>query len=200
MSVLPEYRGRGVGTALYAAISTWARERGLDTIQAIVADDDPESLGFAQRRGFAEHSHEKGVSLDLTRDRAAGSNPQRASRSSRGQSDPSSRAGYTRSCSRRPPTSPASEDETIEPFEDWIEHDMQGPGDRPDATFVAVAGDDVIGYAKFSLSATHCTTAHHDLTGVKRAWRGRGVARALKATQIAWAKANGYEELRTTQR
>jgi predicted GNAT superfamily acetyltransferase len=40
--------------------------------------------------------------------------------------------------------------------------------------------------------------AHHDLTAVKRAWRGRGVARALKATQIAWAKANGYEELRTT--
>ena len=29
---------------------------------------------------------------------------------------------------------------------------MQGPGDRPEATFVAVAGDEVIGYAKFSLS------------------------------------------------
>ena len=67
MSVLPEYRRRGVGTALYVAISAWARERGLDTIQTIVDDDDPESLGFAQRRGFAEHSHEKGVSLDLTR-------------------------------------------------------------------------------------------------------------------------------------
>lgn len=74
---------------------------------------------------------------------------------------------------------------------------MQGPGDRPEATFVALAGDEVIGYAKFSLTAAQPTTAHHDLTAVKRAWRGRGVARALKATQIAWAKANGYEELRT---
>ena len=62
----------------------------------------------------------------------------------------------------------------------------------------AVAGDEVIGYAKFSLTSAQPTTAHHDLTGVKRAWRGRGVARALKATQIGWAKAHGYEELRTT--
>jgi GNAT superfamily N-acetyltransferase len=55
----------------------------------------------------------------------------------------------------------------------------------------------VVGYAKFALTDAQPKTAHHDLTGVKRAWRGRGVARALKATQIAWAKANGYEELRT---
>ncbi len=66
VTVLPEYRRRGVGTGLYGAVSAWARERGLDTIQTIVADDDPESLAFAQRRGFAEESHEKGVSLDLT--------------------------------------------------------------------------------------------------------------------------------------
>ena len=85
----------------------------------------------------------------------------------------------------------------MEPFEDWLVHDMQGSGDRPEATFVAVARDEVIGYAKFSLTGAQPVTAHHDLTGVKRAWRGRGVARALKATQIGWAKANGFEELRT---
>jgi GNAT superfamily N-acetyltransferase len=74
---------------------------------------------------------------------------------------------------------------------------MQGAGDRPDATFVAVAGDEVVGYAKFSLTAAQPTTAHHDLSGVKRAWRGRGIARALKAAQINWALSNGYHELRT---
>jgi GNAT superfamily N-acetyltransferase len=35
------------------------------------------------------------------------------------------------------------------------------------------------------------------MTGVRRSWRGRGVARALKAAQIGWAKANGFEELHT---
>ena len=36
------------------------------------------------------------------------------------------------------------------------------------------------------------------MTGVKRAWRGRGIASALKRAQIAWALANGIEVLETT--
>ena len=32
-------------------------------------------------------------------------------------------------------------------------------------------------------------------TGVARAWRGRGLARALKAGTIAWALDNGLEAL-----
>ena len=90
------------------------------------------------------------------------------------------------------PDIPGSEDDAVEPFEDWLAHEMQGSGDRPDATFVAVAGEEVVGYAKFSLTAAQPTTAYHDLSAVKRAWRGRGIARALKAAQINWALANGY--------
>ena len=197
MSVLPEYRRRGAGTALYAAISTWARERGLDTIQTIVADDDPGSLAFAQRRGFVEESHEKGVSLDLTRIRPPIVEPPEGVEIVTWAERPELARGMYEVVLEATPDIPGGEGEQVEPFEDWLAHDMQGPGDRPEATFVAVAGDQVIGYAKFSLSAAQSTTAHHDLTGVKRAWRGRGVARALKATQIAWAKANGYQELRT---
>ena len=40
--------------------------------------------------------------------------------------------------------------------------------------------------------------AFHDLTGVKRAHRGRGIAAALKRTQIAWAKEHGYTSLQTS--
>ena len=93
---------------------------------------------------------------------------------------------------------PGYEDEKHEPYEAWLAHEMQGPGDRPEATFVAVAGDEAVGYAKFSLSSTDPMRAYHDLTAVKRDWRRRGIARALKSAQIGWAKANGYELLRTT--
>ena len=48
-----------------------------------------------------------------------------------------------------------------------------------------------------SFSAARTDRAFHDLTGVKRAYRGRGIAAALKRTQIAWAKANGYTSLQT---
>ena len=57
--VLPERRRQGAGTALYEAVSAWTRERELDTIETIVADDDPESLAFAQRRGFARRATRK---------------------------------------------------------------------------------------------------------------------------------------------
>jgi len=198
VTVLPEYRGRGAGTGLYGAISGWARERGLDTIQTIVADDDPESLAFATRRGFAEESREKGVSLDLTRIEPPTVEPPEGVEITTWAARPELARGMYEVLLEAAPDIPGSEDEATGPFEHWLAHDMQGgPGDRPEATFIALAGDQVIGYAKFSLTAAQPTTAHHDLTGVKRAWRGRGVARALKATQIAWAKANGYEELRT---
>ena len=75
--------------------------------------------------------------------------------------------------------------------------DMQGAGDRPEATFVALAADEVVAYAKLSLSLGRPTVAMHDMTGVRRDWRGRGIARALKAAEIAWAIDNGYERLET---
>src|SRR5205814_2164282 len=39
--------------------------------------------------------------------------------------------------------------------------------------------------------------AMHDMTGVKRSWRGRGIAGALKRAEIAWAKRNGFTRLET---
>jgi hypothetical protein len=42
---------------------------------------------------------------------------------------------------------------------------MQGSGDLPEATFVAVAGDEVVGLAKFSITAARPKVAAHDMTG-----------------------------------
>jgi GNAT superfamily N-acetyltransferase len=95
------------------------------------------------------------------------------------------------------PDIPGEEEAEIEPFEQWLSMDMQGAGDRPEATFVAFAGDEVVAYAKLALSRARPTVAMHDITGVKRAWRGRGIAGALKAAEIAWAKENGFERLET---
>ncbi len=198
VTVLPEQRHRGAGTGFYEVISTWARARDLDTIEALVADNDPESLAFAERRGFAVDRREKGVSLDLTRIEPPDVKPRQGVEIVQWAEQPELARGMYEVVLEAAPDIPGGEDEQIEPFEDWLAHDMlAGPGDRPEATFVAMAGAEVIGYAKFSLTSAQPKTAHHDLTGVKRAWRGQGVARALKATQIAWAKANGYEELRT---
>lgn len=197
VTVLAEHRRRGAGTAFYRAISAWTRERGLDTIEAVVCDDDVESLAFAERRGFVEDHREKGVALPLAEVEPPSVEPPEGVDIVTWAERPDLARGMYEVAAEATPDIPGQEDEIVEPFEDWLAHEMQGSGDKPEATFVAVAGDEVVGYAKFSLTEAQPTTAHHDLTGVKRAWRGRGVARALKATQIGWAKVNGYLELRT---
>jgi GNAT superfamily N-acetyltransferase len=197
VTVLPEWRRRGAGTALYEAISAWCREHGLDALEAVAADDDGESIAFAQRRGFVEDRREKGVALDLTRVEPPAVELPAGVEIVTWAERPELARGMYEVALEASPDIPGGEEEQVEPFEDWLAHDMRGSGDRPEATFVAVAGNEVVGWAKFSLTEAQPVTAHHDLTGVKRAWRGRGVARALKATQIAWAKANGYREIRT---
>ena len=197
LTVLPAKRGLGAGNGLYAAISNWARERGLETLEAVVADDDPVSLAFAERRGFVEHRREKGVALDLTRSEPPEVELPEGIEIVTWAKRPELDRGMYEVALEAYPDIPGSEDEEVEPFEEWLAHHMQGPGDLPAATFIAVAGDEVVGWAKFSLTAARPKVASHDMTAVKRAWRGRGVARALKATEIGWAKASGYEELRT---
>jgi GNAT superfamily N-acetyltransferase len=190
-------RRRGAGTALYEALSAWALARGIGIMVAVAADNDPESLAFAERRGFVEERREKGVTLDLTTTAAPEVEPPDGVEIVSWAKRPELARGIYEVSVEASPDVPGYEEEEHEPFEAWLAHDMSGPGDSPEATFVAMAGDEVIGYAKLSLSTARPNHAYHDLTAVKRAWRGRGVARALKATQIGWAKANGYEQLRT---
>ncbi len=196
-AVLPVQRRRGIGTALYGAISRWAAERGLDTLVARVPDDDPDSLAFAQKRGFVQVTHEKGLVLPLAEVEAPPVDLPEGVEIVTWAARPAIERGLYEVALEAYPDIPGQEDDAVEPFEGWLEHEMRGSGDRPDATLVAISGDEVIGYAKFSLTEAQPKTAHHDLTAVKRAWRGRGIAGALKAAQIGWAKEHGYEELRT---
>jgi mycothiol synthase len=197
VTVLPDSRRRGIGAALYKTISKWTAERGLQELEVPVSDDDAESMAFAERRGFVEERRELGLVLRLADIEPPEVAPPDGIEIVTWASRPELARGMYDVMLEAAPDIPGFEDDGFEPFEDWLAHDMQGSGDRPEATFVALAGTDVVGYAKFSLTAAQPTTAHHDLSAVKRAWRGRGIARALKATQIRWAMENGYAELRT---
>jgi mycothiol synthase len=197
LTVLPTQRGQGVGSALYAAVSEWARTQGHDTLEAVVAESDSVSLAFAHRRGFVEHRRERGVALDLTRIEPPKVELPAGIEIVTWADRPELDRGMYEVAAEANADIPGNEDEADESFDEWRARHMLGSGDLPEATFIALAGDEVVGYAKFSLTAARPKVASHDLTAVKREWRGRGVARALKATQIGWAKQRGYEELHT---
>jgi mycothiol synthase len=198
VAVLAEHRRRGVGSALYKAISAWAAERGLNELEVPVLDNDRASLAFAQRRGFVEVRRDVGLVLDLAEVAAPEVELPEGVQIVSWAERPELARGLYAVALEALPDIPGLEDDDIEPFDDWLAHAMQGSGDRPEATFVALAGEQVVGYAKFSLREGQPTIAYHDLSAVRRAWRGRGIARALKAAQINWALANGYTELRTS--
>jgi GNAT superfamily N-acetyltransferase len=66
-----------------------------------------------------------------------------------------------------------------------------------DATFVAFVDGEVVGYAKLNPSITRPHVVMHDMTAVRRRWRGQGIAGALKRAEITWAIDNGYARLET---
>jgi GNAT superfamily N-acetyltransferase len=63
--VRAESRRRGIGTALFAELSRWARERSFDELEAWIDDDETDGLAFARARGFVEVSRELKVALEL---------------------------------------------------------------------------------------------------------------------------------------
>lgn len=195
--VLPRQRRRGVGDALYAALCAWAAGQAATRGQTNVEDDDPDSLAWAQRRGFREHSREAMVELDLATYEPRPVEPPEGVEVVTWAERPELAEGLYDVAAEAGPDIPGDEDHRIEPFEEWLSMHMRGEGDRPEGTFVAVADGEAIGYAKFSFWPAKPDTVFHDLTGVKRAWRGRGVARALKHAQLNWAKEQGYAALRT---
>ncbi len=197
ITVLAAARRRGAGSALYERVSAWARSRCVEQLESWVVEDDPESLAWAQRRKFTEIERDSRLVLDLSDVEAPEIDPPDGVEIVTWAERPDVIHGIYEVAREAYPDMPGAVAEEVEPFEEWLEHDMRGPGDRPDATFVALAGDEIVGYAKFSLTSARPTVAGHDVTGVKRSWRGRGVAGALKRAQIRWAKQQGYERLQT---
>jgi GNAT superfamily N-acetyltransferase len=195
--VRPEHRGRGLGGALLATIESWAREQGQTHLEGWVSEADEASIAWAQRRGYEETGRNSRMVLDLTSIEPPDTTPPPGIEIVTWAERPELSRGLWEVAREAAPDIPGEEDTDTGPFEEWLSRDMQGSGDRPEAVFVALEGDEVLGYAKLAFSTEPGGRAYHDLTGVKRAHRGRGIAAALKATQIAWAKAQGFERLQT---
>jgi mycothiol synthase len=196
VGVLPEQRGSGVASALVAGLAGWVGRTGLGAVEGYVAEDDAESLAWAGRRGFAEVARDSWLALDLRPLEPAPADPPAGVGIVALAASPDLLPGVYEVASEAYPDIPGHEG-AMEPFDDWVAADMSGPNDDPEGIFVALAGGEVVGYSKFHLPQARPGVAVHDVTGVKRAWRGRGIAAALKRAQIAWAKERGYQRLET---
>jgi GNAT superfamily N-acetyltransferase len=196
--VRAEHRGTGVGSELYRYIAGWVADRGCVVLETSVSESDADSLAWADRRGFREVSRTSRLVLDLTAIEAPSIDPPAGVEITTWAEWPDLIRAIYEVASEAYPDEPGSANRPIDPFEVWLSQDMQGHADMPEATFVALLDGEVVGYAKLVHSSSRKNVCIHDMTGVKRDFRGRGIAGALKRAEIRWAKEHGFEKLETS--
>jgi mycothiol synthase len=186
--VLPAHRRRGVGTALVAALTEHAASLDVPQLRTGVADDG--SLAFARGLGFEEVDRQVEQVRDVRDEPAPGPSP----------------AGVeVVLLAERPGLWAASYDtfgrEVMADFalfsplevsaEQWAEEWAGDP------MFLAVHEGVVVGCAGLHLDADRPERAEHSLTGVRRTWRGRGLAALLKRHTLHWAANHGVTQVYT---
>ena len=196
--VLPEHRRQGVGTRLYEALSEHAAALGLTSLWGRIQEDDPESRRFAEKRGFREVSREYEVVLDVVEFDNDGDPPPGIELVSLAERPDLEQAVYDVDVEVGPDV--PSHEEGYEPmtFERWHATYLEGPGAVPAACIVALAEGEVVGYTGLRRRGSVSPTAENLLTAVRRPWRRRGIATALKREQIARAREAGIEHIYTT--
>lgn len=199
VAVLAEHRRRGVGSALLEAISGVALAAGKPELLGRTTEDKPEAVRFLANRGFREVERMKVVRLDLA-----------------GLAVPAVEApvGITvTSLAARPDLADALYDVAVEALPDIPGEGRMDPGTAAEfrardvdrdimpkggyAVAVDTGSGAVVGYSNLMLVPGNPALAWHGMTAVRRAWRGRGIAGALKRATIAWAASHGLEAIET---
>ena len=197
--VLPDARGRGVGTAIYKRVSAHARSLGKSELELFGLVDDPGGVAFAERHGFVVVNRTRGLSLLLDGcPRPSIELPQDVAIACLAERPELARGVWETACEAMPDI-PYDGDVPMNPgsFDEFTALNLAGPRYIPEATFAAVHDGVVVGYGQLSWGNRRAGLAEHDMLAVRRSWRGRGIARALKAAQIVWALDHGLSELRT---
>jgi ribosomal protein S18 acetylase RimI-like enzyme len=194
LGVLQEFRRRGVGSALHRALSEHVRGLGKEALQLEVAEQDAEAIGFFEKRGYVEVERQKAVELDLSAFEPERPQPPPGVEIFSWAERPDLTPGMYELYREASADIPGLDAETGWTAAEWRVRELERPSRRYDLSFLAVAGDEVVGYATLDVFPAG---GFHGLTAVARAWRRVGVGRALKRSQIAAAKEAGLEKLFT---
>jgi mycothiol synthase len=191
--VVARARERGVGSALYEALSDHARALGKARLQVDTWEDELDGLGFLERRAFVEVERFARVRLDLDRATVPEAPvPIGVEIVPLEGYEHLARSMYetaVEAYADMPSTDPIESS-----FEDFRSREVERPGLRTDLSMLALAGGEVVGFGTIDVHGDACW---HSLTAVRRSWRRRGLATAIKCAQIAAAKAEGVGSLST---
>jgi GNAT superfamily N-acetyltransferase len=207
VQVDPRYHGKGVGGQIYEKLAGDLEKLDATTAWAIVKEDLPRALTFTQKLGFSEKKRawesrldpsdvdvarfqkyadkasDEGIKIStLTEEQARGPDSVRKlyELSQELMADVPLQASYTKTS-----------------FEQWEAFELKNPGLIPDCYFIASDGPRYVGLSFAVRSDKEPRTLYQLLTGVRREYRGRGVAIALKLRVVDFARQNQYDKIKT---
>jgi GNAT superfamily N-acetyltransferase len=191
--VHPNARRRGVGTALLEPLVEFVDSLGLERLSGQVTDLG--SKAFAERFGFVESDRQVEQVRRLDEEIALDPIPDGVEVVTIAEQPELLEAAYPLARDEGYPDL-ALEGSISIPLEEWL-HDE---ATLPEGSFVALVDGEIIGYSGL-MAHDNDGVAEDGLTVVRREWRRRGLAKALKQRELAWAKDAGLREVVTwTQR
>jgi RimJ/RimL family protein N-acetyltransferase len=210
--VIHRARRAGIGRAVASWVEATLRGRHAETVRTEVKADDARSVAFAHARDyverqqnwesrlnvatfddacFAEHVRRvdaDGVVIRTLSEMLDGADDQRRE---------AIIAGYYALDAEATRDEPALDPITPQPIKTWRGFAIDGPEALPDATFLAIDGDEMVGLCALFRYLAMPGVLNQGFTAIARSHRGRGIAQALKARTVAYARAGGFHEIRT---
>lgn len=196
--VHPDYRRRGIGSFLYNRVMAELASHNPHTLVGNTRENQSEGIAFLEKRGF-----ERVMRFPVSRLEVEGFDPGRYTPTIQAVQDSGivlTDIAYLR---QQDPhwlrklydlewellqDVPYHDDFTQRPFEQWL-HDLQtSPNFLPEGWQVAVDGERYVGMSALWLVVGKDDELETGLTGVVRTHRRRGIATALKAQAITFAK------------
>ena len=184
LQVPVEHRGRGIGSALLAALTSRARELGAGRLLVAVSDD---STGFAEKNGFTLGRRMTHSAADLTAAREPLPVPDGLRLVTYEELEP--RQVYDAEVQVRDDDPSGFSGGPA--YEEWVRTQWANPDTRYDLSIAVLDGDQVLSFVT--------TTADPDrgviwsnLTGTIPSARGRGLAKVAKSAALARSRDAGF--------
>jgi GNAT superfamily N-acetyltransferase len=205
--VHPSHRGRGIGQELYNRLEQEAVARGAFCLWSSAREDEPFSVRFLQRQGFVtlrktwtsrlslgeldlskfpDHSNAlSSLGIRITTLAAEGADRLETRRRlyelSRITSEDAPRMGEYEPVS----------------YQEFVDIDVEGPTVLPDAIFLAVSGENLVGWTTLQRLRGLPDSLDIGFTGTLPEFRGRGIASELKRRAVEYARDHGYRYILT---
>ena len=205
--VSDNYINKGYGSASYNFLMKQLQPLDPIKITSEVNEIHPRGIRFLKDRGFTVSMKEQESQLDLTAYKPEKYQKEIERASNQGFRiitlsqfrKENKKADYKCWQFERvvAPDMPWTDPITVPEFDHFKEYNLTHPRFNPDSWFIVLDDKTIIGLNnlwKTSMEKIIST----GLTGVLRKYRRKGVATALKHTNLTWAKNQGFENIRTT--